>query len=176
MNILKLLALPGITLIKTIRGRPDPEPYYGAVYRVYVLLSRMHDEVLRRVNEARLSTDLNTAKATLHRLLNWNELAGGFRTAELCDQLEAEGRTLVAMGAVPPGSALDRVIPVLLDRERGLAELYSRELSEILDEASKAESLSEFRGTLNALRSELLRQQGEFMTKADQALELSVLV
>ena len=168
---LDVLAGPGRVLIEDYAGgREGRHEYYSVVTRIYLLLNRMHDEVLDQLTEARLTRNRVDATEIMRALLDPDFLTRGFRAQELCDELEKQGRALINSGHVRPGSETAELVDTLAKRERASAEFYVRELEPDIRNALSAQSFPDLQSGLTAFRDKLVEQQAAFMEQAEEAV------
>ena len=173
VDLLDVLAAPGRAIGSYASGTQSREPYLLALHDAYALLSEMHDEVIGRLNKARLARDLSGGVSEIESLLDPDSLTRGLRARELCDKLEEEGAELrrSSGGALPQEVA--ELIIVLDSRERGAARFYIEQLQGRLEGIRSSPDMVSFRNACMKLRTALLDQQAAFMTKADEALEIA---
>lgn len=168
-SALDLLAAPGAILLGSLPQGREHE-YYTVVTKVYMLLNRIHDEVLNQLTEARLSTTREEAANILHAMLDPDLLTSALRAQDLCEDLGRQGAALLAVGDVVPGSEVYDLVRSLAMRERGTAEFYANELEPIIRDALAQPSESEWRAALRVFRDRLVRQQAGFIDQAEQAI------
>ena len=173
VDLLDVLAAPGVAFVRYASGAPPSRPYLLALHDAYALLSEMHDEVIGRLNKARLARDLSGGLVEIEALLDPDLLRQGLKARDLCDKLEEEGAELrrSSGGAVPREVA--ELIEVLDLRERGAANFYVEQLRGRLEGIRSSPDVVSFRNACMNLRTALLDQQAAFMTKADEALEIA---
>jgi hypothetical protein len=173
MDLLDVLASPGKSLLDYASGGPSLNDYYRTLHDVYALLSEMHDEVITRLNKARLSTNLTKGKKEINELSQPDLLENGFRARELCDKLEERALELERSHAGAKAWEMGKLSSVLIKREHGAARFYVEELLPHLQHIQASPDLPSLRSRCIELRSTLLSQQAAFMAKADKALEMA---
>jgi hypothetical protein len=170
-SVLDVLATSGAVLLGSPPGgRKRGHEYYRVVAKIYMLLNRIHDEVLDYLTQARLSTTREDADNILRTMLNPDLLTSGLRARDLCDELERQGRALLATGNVRPGSDANDLVHSLVMRERGTAEFYVNELEPIILNVLAQQSDSDLKAALREFRDKLVRQQAGFIDQAEQAI------
>jgi len=172
-----LAAAAGGRLISTVAGSqeaPTARRYLNLVQQVFMLLSRIHDEVLDTVVRVLETPDLAEAKALIKEL-DGNSLRDVMKVEQLCDQLRDKGAKLRPVVENSPGLAPDdrmALLDVIGSFEYGEGEtaaLYNGQLYDLQTAVTSANATDEIQNILEEAATELSSQKAQFDLVARRA-------
>lgn len=172
-----LAAAAGGRLINTVAGSQEPTTamrYLDLVQQVFVLLSRIHDEVLDTVVRVLETPDIAQAK-DLIRELDGNSLRDVMKVEQLCDELRDKGAKLRPVVENAAGLASDdrnALLDVISSFEYGEGEtaaLYNGQLFDLQTAVNNARNTGDIQNLLETAATGLSVQKSQFDLVARRA-------